>query len=116
MKTIIAGSRTIIDYNKVLTAIIKSDINITEVVSGSAKGVDELGEKYAKSKNIPLKIFKADWNKFGKSAGMIRNAEMANYANALIAIWDGKSVGTKNMIELAHKRNLKVFVVLIKEN
>jgi len=113
MKTIIAGSRTIKNYVTVLDAIIKSKFDITEVVSGTAKGVDELGEVYAKINNIPIKQFPADWETHGRSAGFIRNSQMAIYADALIAIWDGKSRGTEQMIKEAKKRKLAVFLYTI---
>lgn len=113
MKTIIAGSRTITDYDVVLEVIKKSNLEITEVVSGVAQGVDTLGITYAYNNDIPIAQFPANWNKHGKSAGYIRNVEMAQYADALIAVWDGKSKGTKNMIEIANKRNLKVYIEII---
>jgi len=110
MKTIIAGSRSCNDYEKVKLAIEESQFTITEVVSGRARGVDFLGEQYAKKNNIPVKEFPANWNLHGKSAGYKRNIKMAEYADALIAIWDGESKGTKHMIDIAKERNLKVFV------
>ena len=110
MKVIIAGSRGITDYDTVWRAIKDSGFEITEVVSGGANGVDKLGEKYAVRNDIPIKVFLADWEKKKAAAGIIRNAEMAKYADALIAVWDGVSHGTKNMIETAKKKGLKVFV------
>jgi len=98
MRTIIAGSRGITSYDAVCIAIEASGIEITEVVSGTAKGVDTLGERYAIENNIPIKRFPAKWKEFGKRAGLLRNTEMAEYAEALIAIWDGKSPGTRDMI------------------
>ena len=116
MKVIIAGSRTITNEQAIFTAIKESGFEITEVVSGGAAGVDKFGEKYANRYDIPLKIFPADWEKKKASAGIIRNAEMAKYAEALIAVWDGKSRGTKNMIETATKKGLKVFVWKLPQN
>ena len=100
MKVIIAGSRTITDYNVVFSAIRNSGYKITEVVSGGAKGVDRLGERYAHENGIPVKRFLPDWRELGKAAGPVRNADMAEYADALIAIWDGKSAGTRHMIQI----------------
>ncbi len=108
MKTIIAGSRDITDYKWIER--MSSVFNITEVVSGRCRGVDMLGEEYAKKNNIPIKPFPADWEKYGNRAGFIRNAEMADYGEALLAFWDGKSKGTKNMIDNALKKNLFVSV------
>lgn len=112
MKVIIAGSRTIIEPLKLQGAIQKSEFDITEVVSGAARGADALGELYAIEHKIPLKRFPANWAKHGKSAGYQRNALMADYADGLIALWDGKSRGTKHMIDLAKKSGLEVFVHL----
>jgi hypothetical protein len=110
MKTVIAGGRTITDYETVLSAIHQSQFDITEVVSGMAAGVDTLGIQYAKNHNIPVKEFPADWKKHGRAAGPIRNGQMAEYAEALIAIWDGESTGTKNMINQAEKNKLKIYI------
>lgn len=84
-----------------------------EIVSGTARGADRLGENCANKYNIPIKQFPADWYTHGKKAGHLRNEEMAKYATHLIAIWDGKSKGTKNMIDLAKKYNLKVRIIYI---
>ena len=98
MKVIIAGSRKGFVARNVFEAIEESNFVITEVVSGCARGVDRDGEYWAKLNNIPVKLFPADWESHGKSAGYLRNLEMAEYADALIAVWDGKSKGTFNMI------------------
>lgn len=79
-----------------------------EVVSGRAEGADKLGEQFANFMGYSIKYFPANWDEFGNAAGIIRNKEMAKYGDALIAFWDGESTGTKNMIEEAEKRNLKV--------
>ena len=110
MKVIVAGSRTITDYKIVKDAVKESGFNITEVVCGKARGVDLLGETYGKENNISIKYFTPDWKTYGKKAGMIRNKMMGDYSHALIAIWDGKSPGTRGMIKYAEKKGLKVFV------
>ena len=110
VKVIVAGSRSIADIKVVTQAIEESGFEVDEVVSGTARGVDTIGEEWAKSKGIPVKKFPADWNGLGKRAGFVRNAEMADYADALVAVWDGKSRGTENMIEQAKKKGLKVYV------
>jgi len=71
----------------------------TEIISGGAPGIDRLGELYAGANRIPCKVFSADWVAYGRAAGPRRNLEMAKYGDALLAIWDGKSPGTRNMIE-----------------
>jgi hypothetical protein len=113
MKVIIAGSRGITVGWYVEAAIRESGFIITEIVSGRARGVDRLGEQWALRNNIPLKLFTANWNEYGKSAGSIRNTEMANYADGLIAIWDGRSLGTHNMIKQALKRKLKLSIYML---
>jgi hypothetical protein len=113
MKIIIAGSRSITDYNKLLIAIEYSNYNITEIVSGGAKGVDMLGEQFAKNFGIPVKRFIPNWRPNGeldKSAGFKRNKEMADYGEALIAVHDGQSKGTSNMINLARNKGIPVVV------
>ena len=110
MKIIIAGTRTFTDYEFLKKAIQESGIQITQVISGGARGVDALGERYAKEMNIPCRIVSANWDQFGKAAGYIRNENMAKIAEGLIAIWDGESKGTRNMINIAKERSLKVFV------
>lgn len=110
MKVIIAGSRTVRDYNIIERAIQNSKFNITEVISGNAKGADALGELYAFNNNIPVKRFPANWNRYGKKAGYVRNTEMAEYADGLVAIWDGISNGTKHMISHKESHNLNTYV------
>lgn len=111
MKVIIAGGRDVKDaFNLVSLATSHCGFEITEVVSGGAKGVDEAGERWAILNDLPVKRFPADWAKNGKSAGPIRNRQMADYADALVAVWDGKSPGTENMINTAEKLMLQVYV------
>lgn len=112
MKCIIAGSRSINQYCVLDTALDASgwQDDITEVVSGGAQGVDALGEEWAYKNHRHLTIFPADWDTYGRSAGMRRNRTMSMYATHLVAIWDGKSKGTAHMIAEARKRGLKVFV------
>lgn len=114
MKIIIAGSRQITDRSVVDQAMRDCGwaLEVTEIVSGGAPGVDYLGECWAHDNHVALRRFPADWKKYGKHvAGRLRNAEMARYANALVAIWDGESQGTSHMIDVARLHNLKVFVV-----
>ena len=115
IKVIIAGTRDFNDY-----ALLKKDVDYflqdfnpskIEIVSGNARGADKLGERYAKEHNLPVKLFPANWDKYGKRAGYLRNQEMANYSDVLIAFWDEKSKGTKHMIDIAKKQGLTVIVV-----
>lgn len=116
MKTIIAGGRDVTTYTYVEEAIIQSGFNITEVVSGCARGADTLGEQWATRNNVAVKKFPADWDNLGKKAGYVRNYQMGDYADALIALWDGESRGTKHMIDYATKKMLKVFIYYVKES
>ena len=111
MKTIIAGGRDFEDFS-LLKRVLEQEIpwKITSVVCGGATGADENGEIWALSQKIPVEYFNANWNKFGKSAGVRRNTEMAKNAEALIVFWDGKSKGTRNMLQTAHKYKLKTFL------
>lgn len=110
MKTIICGSRTISDYQEVGRAIQASGFRVTTVISGGARGVDRMGEIWARTNNRLLKIYRANWRKYGNSAGYLRNAQMAQEAEAVIALWDGVSRGTKHMIDTAERLGLKVYV------
>ena len=110
MKTIIAGSRGITDIRTVNIAVNESGIDITTVVSGTARGVDRLGEEWADKHNIPVDQYPAEWDLYGKSAGYRRNELMAVKADALIAIWDGESRGTMHMINIAKDHGLVVHV------
>lgn len=105
LRVIVAGSCTITDYLAVKNAIESSGMEIQELVSGGTRGVDSLGELYAREHGIPIRLFPADWDKFGKSAGYRRNEQMAEYADALIAIWAG-SKGTAHTIEIAKRHGL----------
>lgn len=113
MKVIIAGSRDINDLDVVKEAVSRSGFRISEVVSGCARGVDTLGEIIASNLGVPTKRFPALWNEYGKRAGYMRNVEMAAYADALVAVWDGESKGTGHMIESARKKCIKVYVYRI---
>lgn len=113
MRTIIAGSRTIKDIGFVYKAALNCGFDITEIISGGARGIDKLGEEIARRSSIPCKVFPANWDLHGKSAGYKRNVEMAEYADALIAIWDGHSRGTKHMIDIATAKGLLVYVEIV---
>lgn len=108
MRTIIAGSRTITDYSVLQEIIDDWPHMITQVISGTANGVDKLGEIWAKRNNVELVQMPADWDKWGKSAGYRRNEEMAKVADAAIIIHDGESAGTKHMLDIARKHGLEI--------
>jgi len=114
MRTIIAGSRDITDYEYFCKVMKQMKFTPTVILSGGARGVDSMGERWANENGIPIERYPADWNKYGKRAGYIRNKEMVDHAKVLIALWDGQSPGTKNTIDLAKMKNLKVFVARYK--
>lgn len=114
MRVIIAGSRyfTNHDYDTLEDACLCSGYWFTAVISGAAPGGDTLGERFARKFHIPLERYPADWDTYGDSAGPKRNHYMATKigAEALVALWDGKSRGTKNMIQLSRQHGLLVYV------
>lgn len=114
--TIVAGSRGLNgmgDLELVSLAAKRSGFTVTKVISGTAKGIDQAGEKWAAIKGIPVEQMPADWAGEGKSAGYKRNERMAQRAEALIAVWDGKSKGTGHMIDIARRYGLEVFVLYV---
>lgn len=124
LRIIIAGSRNFTDYKFLKTSIrdiLKNTslegISKIKIISGTAKGADQLGERFAKQFNLEIVRFPADWDRYGRSAGYIRNEQMAKYSveddnyGMLVAFWDGESKGTKHMINLANKHGLDVHIV-----
>jgi hypothetical protein len=109
VRTIIAGSRKITDYAVVEEAVRVSCIKPSVVLSGCARGVDALGEQWARQNGVPINLHRADWTRGGRG-GPERNQRMAENADVLIAVWDGKSRGTADMIRRAKKRGLVVHV------
>jgi len=113
MKLIIAGSRNIgrlTAFRAIARVLNIYNLEPTEIVSGHARGVDKFGEQFAEQNNITTKIFPADWKQHGRSAGYIRNVEMGEYGDALLAVWDGVSKGTKHMIDIATEKGLEVYI------
>lgn len=111
MRVIVAGSREInvaVEYLSVI--VIESGFTPSVIISGHARGADKLGEDWAKLHDIPCEKYPADWDKYGKRAGFMRNEYMASKADALIALWDGNSRGTKHMIETMQKLKLPIFI------
>lgn len=120
-RLIIAGSRTIDESTalKELDKFWKSNIEavslVNEVVSGTCSGADIAGEKHARKFNIVIKRFSADWSKYGLSAGPIRNKQMAEYADMLLLIWDGKSRGSLSMKNEMRALNKSVYEIIVNE-
>lgn len=110
-RVIIAGGRDFNDYQTLKATMDKLLCNITDevvVICGQARGADTLGEQYAKEKGFTIDYYPAQWKPYGKRAGYLRNEQMAQVADALVAFWDGESRGTKSMIELAKQYGLRV--------
>jgi len=116
-KVIVAGGREFTDYARLSSYLdlllqMKIDEGITiSIISGTARGADQLGERYALERNIDLLRMPAQWNTHGKSAGYKRNAAMAEEGDALVACWDGESRGTLHMINIAKKAGLPTRVL-----
>lgn len=117
-RVIIAGKRSFNDYDTFRDVCdnILADKCLTHkivIVSGGADGADTLGERYAQERGYGLQRFPADWQQYGRAAGPIRNRQMADNADALIAFWDGESKGTKNIIETARRIGLMERIIMI---
>lgn len=113
MKLAIIGSRTFEDYD-LLCSSIRANYNIDDIeaiVSGAAKGADSLGAKFAHDNEIPLMEFPAEWKKYGKRAGFIRNHDIIKNCTHCIAFWDGESHGTQHSISLCQEQNKPYIVV-----
>lgn len=112
IRVCIAGTRTFNDYSLLKTIITNAffDISRLHIISGHAKGADELGERFANENNLLLDIYPADWRLYRNRAGAIRNAEMAQVSDCLVAFWDGESRGTKNMIKNMKKLKKPVLI------
>lgn len=126
MRIIIAGSRSFDNYellenkcNKILFQLFQESqfnhFDEIEIISGTARGADQLGEKFATEYNFKLKKFPANWDLYGKQAGYLRNIQMAEYAKedngVLIAFHNGESKGTQHMINIAKEHGLRIFVI-----
>lgn len=117
-KVIIAGGRDFDDYGLLsshMDKLLANVIDDIEIVCGMSKGADKLGERYAKERGYKTRYFPAEWDLYGRGAGFKRNAQMADYADALVAFWDGASPGTRHMIETAKKKGLNIRIKLYKK-
>ena len=115
-KVVIAGGRDFNDFpglcnvmDKLLERQIK--INKITIISGGARGADTLGERYARLRNFGLVKMKADWNKHGKSAGFVRNKEMLVLTDGVVCFWDGKSRGTKHMVDITNHSPKRLIII-----
>lgn len=101
MKLCVFGGRDFTNYDYVKEVL--KDLDIDEIVCGGAKGADYLGAWFAKDNDITISLFEANWDKYGRSAGPMRNAEMSEYCTDAIGFWDGRSSGTGHMRETCKK-------------
>ena len=113
---IVAGSRTMDDYSfvhKEIQKFIKSNCFVKDIsiISGHAKGVDLLGERFAKNNNLNLIILPARWEKFGKRAGYLRNRDMADLATHCLVICENNSKGSRHMYNIAKSKGLITSIV-----
>lgn len=118
MKLAIVGSRSFNDYDlmsKTIESLVSIN-NIECIISGGASGADSLAETFAKLNGIELIVYQAEWDKYGKSAGMIRNADIVNASDGVIAFWDGFSKGTANSISKAEKTNKLIKIIRYENN
>jgi len=109
MKVAVIGSRNFNDYELVKETLTKLDITL--LVSGGAKGADSLGERYANENNITTLIFKPDWERHGRGAGMIRNTDIVKNSDIVVAFWDGSSKGTLDSIRKVEKLNKGLMII-----
>lgn len=116
MKVIIAGSRAFNNYDLLAKTLQEENLIIEEVVCGGARGADALGAEWARRNGISVKYFNAEWEKYDGAAGVIRNHEMGDYADYLVAFWDGLSSGTKDMINYMQQLGKHGKVVLFKND
>jgi hypothetical protein len=114
MKLAVVGSRDITNEELIINSInsiINGIVEPLTIISGGARGVDSIAASWAKTNNIPLIVFKPDWNKFGKKAGILRNNDIIRECDIVLAIWDGKSKGTHHSIKLGYSLNKNVVIV-----
>lgn len=115
VKAVICGSRTITDpslLDEIMETVKEEGYEIAEVVCGGARGADTIGENWARENGIPISYFLPDWKRYGNAAGHMRNHDMVNYADIIIAMWDGQSHGTKGTIDYAMKVKKKPVIVI----
>lgn len=114
MRLALVGSRLFSSYNVLYHALLEIlEDKVDVIVSGGAKGADTLAEQFAREWGIPVLVLLPNWDKFGRSAGMIRNKSILDNCDKLVAFWDGRSPGTVNSINMANKNNKLLKVILV---
>lgn len=115
-RMIIAGSRSLISdefVDRITELCVLCNVRAKTILSGTAKGIDQIGEKWANKMGISIERYPAKWDIFGRYTGHMRNNEMAGLADVLFLVWDGKSPGSKQMKSAALQRNLIVFELIV---
>lgn len=112
MKTAVIGSRTFDNYEQLKTILDNMGDKPTEIISGGANGADALAERYAQENNLPLTIHLANWQAYGRAAGPIRNKQLIEDCEQVVAMWDGQSKGTPHSIKIAQKLNRPTKLVI----
>lgn len=119
MRVVIAGSRDLTDDCLVEEAVRLSGFTVTTVLSGAARGIDQIAERWAERQGVPVERFPADWKRYGRAAGPRRNTAMVEAAaqapegGAVIAVWNGISRGTRHTIDIARQRGVPVFILRV---
>ncbi|WP_428380904.1 DUF2493 domain-containing protein [Nevskia ramosa] len=108
MKVAVIGSRSFAD--RVLLTQTLDQMEISVLISGGAKGADQLAQSYAESKRIQVEIYKPDW-RIGRGAGPVRNAKIIEACDQVVAFWDGESAGTKDAVAKARAKGRPVKVI-----
>jgi len=113
MRVGIVGYRNFNDYEKFKTFLLQIDLKITTIISGGCSGTDTLAEKYANESNIPIIIHYPEWNKYGKSAGPIRNKKIVDDSEFIIAFVSSNSKGTFDTIKKAKEKSIPIQIFYI---
>lgn len=115
MKVLICGSRSITDEKEVFSRLDKTlaNVDVSEVITGGAREIDRIAEKWARRKGIPVKVVRSDWKRYGRKAGLVRNRQMVGAADVVVALWDGVSRDTVHSVVTAHEMKKPVEVKLV---
>ncbi len=105
----VVGSRTFSDYKLLETVL--DEFEIEEIITGGARGADRLAETYADARGIKKRVIRPDYDRYGRPAPLVRNRVIVDLADRVVAFWDGKSRGTRSVIDYAGKKNKQVTVI-----
>ncbi len=111
MKLIIAGAHTFTDYQRLCQVLAPDRHRITQVLTGGARGAEQLGYRWAWRHVVKHQLFRAEWERFGKAAGVRRNHQLAQAGDVLVVFGDGQAPGTAHLIQCMQERGKPVVVV-----